>query len=441
MQKLIRKLRLSLEGHAIWYRTDTSDREVIFEVLVREDFACIEGALREPALIVDCGAYCGYSALFFLGRFVSAHVIAIEPDSGNMEVCRRNLAPYADRVTIVQAAVWPEEATLKLRQGELADGRDWATMVSPAVSGEVPDVTGVNLGGVLQRSGFTSIDLLKMNIELSEEAVFSRNYESWLPHVKNIIIELHDLGAENAFFSAMAGYGFFLSRITGFVFCTNIRDVKHIDNASDPVPPVPNTLANGDFADLRVEPARVVPGTWIAGSTDIAASWHVVVRDPQFHVDLAVRTGLQHSGENALHVKVKPAQPVLPHSSPYAAIENRHAVPVAAGERWRLAAFIKTAEDQPPPAGSTRGAYLFLRLRYTDDSYTDLRVEPLADVTNAYVEKEAIVTIPDPPRGASIARATIWLYAWIANPHDDELLTGANWDVMFDDVSCTQVAT
>jgi len=437
---IVRKFPLSLDGRPIYVREGSPDRETIDWVLVQENYAFVEQDVPDPRLIVDCGAYAGYSTLYFLTAYPNARVIALEPDERNFELCRRNLLHYGDRVTLMHAAVWPEPAELVLRKGELGDRRQWGTAVRLPRPGEKTDVRGVDVPEILRASGFAVIDLLKLDIVTSEEVLFSRNHERWLPRVKNILLGLNEKAGEDAFFGALSGFQFFLARRPSVVACTRMAPAVRTAGLDSPRQ-ARNAVANGGFENLRVEAGRVDSTGWIAGSTDVAASWHVVVRDPQFHVDLAVRTGLQHSGENALHVKVKPAQPVLPHSSPYAAIENRHAVPVAAGERWRLAAFIKTAEDQPPPAGSTRGAYLFLRLRYTDDSYTDLRVEPLADVTNAYVEKEAIVTIPDPPRGASIARATIWLYAWIANPHDDELLTGANWDVMFDDVSCTQVAT
>ncbi|MCQ4062169.1 FkbM family methyltransferase, partial [Klebsiella pneumoniae] len=36
------------------------------------------------------------------------------------------------------------------------------------------------------------VDILKLDIETSEKAVFSAGFEVWLPKVKMIIIELHD---------------------------------------------------------------------------------------------------------------------------------------------------------------------------------------------------------------------------------------------------------
>ncbi len=346
---MIRKFAFTIGGNPVYFRAGTSDGEVFNDVLVREEYDCAGDDVGDPQLIVDCGAYAGYSALFFLERYKRAHVIAVEPDPKNFELCRLNLAPYTDRVTLLNAAVWSEACGLVLHPGELADGRDWATMVQPPKPGETPNVRGIDLGSLLRDSGFPEIDLLKMNIECSERDVFSKNVDTWLPHVKNMIVQLHDEAAEDVFFHAMRDYGFLMARPPTLLACTNIgpkapagpRGIRpgRIDQ---------NAVSNGDFEEYRVESGRVVPGNWLAGSTDIASQWQVIVCDPQFSVSLAVRTGRQCAGENALLVRVRTGQPVMAGSAPYAAIENKTALSPKPGERWNISAAVKSAGADAP---------------------------------------------------------------------------------------------
>ena len=82
---MIRKFAFSIGGNPIYFRTGTSDGEVFNDMLVREEYDCTGDDVLDPRLIVDCGAYAGYSTLFFLERYKRAHVIAIEPDPGNFE--------------------------------------------------------------------------------------------------------------------------------------------------------------------------------------------------------------------------------------------------------------------------------------------------------------------------------------------------------------------
>lgn len=440
MSKRLKRMSFSIAGNPVYFREGSPDLDVVNDTLVRAEYDCVWEDVRDAKFIVDCGAYAGYSSLYFLNKYENAHVAAIEADDENFDVLRRNVEPYGGRVTAIHAAVWPEKTGRALRRGRLADGREWATMVAPPGGDEIPDVAGIDLGTVLRESGFAEIDLLKINIECAETAVFSKNYETWLPHVKNIVIQLHDRAADEAFFRAMSSYGFFLKRPPTLLTCTCISERKDLAEKLPESLHSPNVPENGNFEDLRAAPAEIVPGGWIPGSTEVAKSWQVVVCDPLFDVSLAVRTGLQRSGENALFVRATIGNTVLPGSAPYAAIENSRPVSVSEGQRRQIRVFIKTMGEVSLPQGVTRGAYAFLRIHYKDGSYTDLGIAPLTTVTTEYREMIGEVRIPETPPGMELERATLWLYAWIANSGNVEIpLSSAIWDVLFDDVACAPV--
>ena len=170
MQKLVRPLSLTLNGNPVYYRTGSDDLVVINDLLLREEFGCGAHDIKQPKLIVDCGAYAGYSTLYFLTKYQSAFVIAIEPDDRNFELCRLNPQPYEDRVTLMHAAIWPESIGLTVRKGAWAgSSSEWATMVAPVKDGEAPDVSGITLNDLLRDSNFAEIVSLPLFYSLNED--------------------------------------------------------------------------------------------------------------------------------------------------------------------------------------------------------------------------------------------------------------------------------
>jgi hypothetical protein len=64
---------------------------------------------------------------------------------------------------------------------------------------------------IINRYNIQTIDILKIDIEGAEKELFTYNYESWLPKVRCIVIELHDTfrpGCATAFFKAISSREF-----------------------------------------------------------------------------------------------------------------------------------------------------------------------------------------------------------------------------------------
>jgi FkbM family methyltransferase len=205
------QLRSRFSPGPVFVRAGSSDRRAFRQVLLNLEYDCFHN-LRGPRLIVDCGANVGYASLFFLGRYPSAHVIAIEPEPDNFALLRRNTAPYGERVTAIQSGVWSHATGLTIRRGEFGDGREWATQVSETPPGQTPDIRAVDLAGVLLASGFPRIDILKVDIERAEMELFARGTEHWLSRVDNLVIELHGPDCEKVLFDAARVRDYKLSR-------------------------------------------------------------------------------------------------------------------------------------------------------------------------------------------------------------------------------------
>ncbi|MET4389892.1 FkbM family methyltransferase [Bradyrhizobium sp. F1.4.3] len=194
-------------------RPKTSDIFVFYQILVFDEYRCLS-ELRSPSLIVDLGANVGYSSAYFLSRFKHCSVVAVEPDPANFAALQGNLAPYGDRVTAIQAAVWPRVERLDLDRA--GSGEEWGVRVKPSADGAVETVT---IPDILKRSGQERISLLKIDIEGAEIDLFKSGTEDWLDRVDNIVIELHGHDAEEAFFEKIDRSRFAISRCDELTVC------------------------------------------------------------------------------------------------------------------------------------------------------------------------------------------------------------------------------
>lgn len=185
--------------HPLFIRPGTTDADVYFQVLIEKQYDIV--TYSDPRIIVDCGANVGYTSAYFLSRFPAAHVIAIEPLAENAALCRRNLAPYGDRVKVIEAAIWSSSKKLKL---DFSRGNEWGAQVRSSDRDETGDVAAIDIPSL----NLHAIDILKIDIEGSEAELFSKGVEKWLPSVNSIVIELHGPECDKAFFSALSGYDY-----------------------------------------------------------------------------------------------------------------------------------------------------------------------------------------------------------------------------------------
>jgi len=194
--------------HPVFVRMgESSDVDLFQSIFVDGGLDYWRSSLGEsPRLILDLGANVGYVSSVFLSLFPRAFVLAVEPDPANLEVCKRTLAPYGDRVKVVEGAVWHTRGQLALSRGTFGDGREWATQVRPAEFSETASVTAWDMPALLGMCPRNEIDILKIDIEGSEKALFSKNVGEWLPRVHNLCIETHGAECAQAVAAALAPY-------------------------------------------------------------------------------------------------------------------------------------------------------------------------------------------------------------------------------------------
>ena len=166
-------------------RTSGADRWTLWHVFGREHFDISPD--YSPRLIVDGGANVGYASISFATKYPGARVIAIEPNAENCTLFRKNCAAYPN-IELVQGALWSSSTDLVI---ENPDARSHAFRVVEIPSPTDQSFKGFTVGDILARSGRPHVDLLKLDVEGSEEQLFSSNYEAWIDHVQRMMVETH----------------------------------------------------------------------------------------------------------------------------------------------------------------------------------------------------------------------------------------------------------
>jgi FkbM family methyltransferase len=196
---------------------------VFDQIFLFQEYSCLRD-LKEPSLVLDLGANVGFSASYFLSVFPKARIIAVEPDERNLAICKTNLAPYGDRVMLLHGAVWSRSTTLRLLKGTFGEGREWATQVDELEEDRTSvGVQAWDVGSLIDMSGGTMVDLLKVDIERAELSVFGESACSWLHRVRNICIELHGKDCKEVFLAALKDFDYELEHSGELTICRNLR--------------------------------------------------------------------------------------------------------------------------------------------------------------------------------------------------------------------------
>lgn len=196
--------------HALIVRLEnnSSDVAVFNQLFVDKELqGVIDGfSGRSPQVIIDLGANVGFASAVFLSAFPQAFVLAVEPEPENAQICRQNLAPYGSRAKLVQGAVWPVQGKLALAVGSFRDGRSWTAQVKEVASEESADVEAWDMPSLIAMCPGSGVDLLKIDIEGSEEPLFARGDCDWLRQIRNMCIEIHGDACKQAVANALSLY-------------------------------------------------------------------------------------------------------------------------------------------------------------------------------------------------------------------------------------------
>jgi len=156
--------------------------------------------------IIDAGANIGLFTLLYKKKYPAAKFICVEPDIENFRILKMNVKDYND-VECVLGGIWKKDAFLKIVDRGTGE---WGFAVEECDKFD-SSCQGYSVRSILDKFNVQHVDILKMDIEGSEEDVFDQNYESWIENIKCYIIETHDRirpGVERKIISLLSKYYF-----------------------------------------------------------------------------------------------------------------------------------------------------------------------------------------------------------------------------------------
>lgn len=178
-------------------RPRSRDIEVATEVFFNEyqalQLAHNQIKFKTKPIVVDAGAYIGFSVVEIARLLPNATIVAIEPHAGNFSLLRKN-TKHLDNVLLLNAALAgsaERQTTLKNR----GTGHWGYTIVeTPADTSLAPEehaVQTVSLESVTSMIDGASIDFLKLDIEGGELDVL-KSSARLISSIPFIFIETHD---------------------------------------------------------------------------------------------------------------------------------------------------------------------------------------------------------------------------------------------------------
>lgn len=148
-----------------------------------------------PEIIFDVGANIGIESLRFSFFYPNSKIFAIEPSKRNFLLLKDNFKKYKN-VNIVNGALWweskkvfltqpyPSYESFRIEDGEnLKSKKKFSEEVNAYTVNEILDEYKIRN---------KNIDILKLDIEGSEESLINKGDNSWLKKVNVIIVEMPD---------------------------------------------------------------------------------------------------------------------------------------------------------------------------------------------------------------------------------------------------------
>ncbi|HZZ19625.1 MAG TPA: FkbM family methyltransferase [Opitutaceae bacterium] len=133
-----------------------------FEELFFERIYRMEAVDFDPALVLDCGAYCGYFSAMAAGRFPVSRIVCFEANPANLGMLREQLALLANRVELVPEAVQTRTGTIRFSGAGVGGGVSDSAPEASSV-----EVKCIDLPGWVTAAAPSSL-VLKMDVEGAE---------------------------------------------------------------------------------------------------------------------------------------------------------------------------------------------------------------------------------------------------------------------------------
>lgn len=194
--------------HPVSLRPGTLDVTVVISTVIREQYGQCK-VPGDPEWMIDAGAYIGDTAAYFLSRYPSLNVIALEPNPSTYAMAVENLRPYGHRVVLLDKGLWASE------QPVCFGGESGGASIRESGL----EIQTTSIPALLEEYSMPRLSILKMDIEGAEEPIFSSEPQAWLGRVDLLIIELHGRAIESLVRRVLLDSGFSMRRYRSVWYC------------------------------------------------------------------------------------------------------------------------------------------------------------------------------------------------------------------------------
>lgn len=172
-------------GRGIRLRSHTTDISVLSEIVLGNSIGQLPEA-PAPQAVIDLGANIGLAYRWLRRRYPAAQFVCVEPDPGNLEVLRANVASADGVCSVVPACIGGSERKVRLAGG---DG-EWGYRMVDVAESDHGDTPVLTMERILEETGIERIDILKCDIEGAEGELFS-DCSRWIGRVEAMVVECH----------------------------------------------------------------------------------------------------------------------------------------------------------------------------------------------------------------------------------------------------------
>ena len=186
--RMLLSVRVRGVQHPLFVRARSSDLDVLMKVFADKEYEI--PILKQPLSVLDGGANAGYAAVYFAERFLGATVVAIEPDTNNFALLKKNTAAYPS-ITVHEAAIWSGDTEVQLEDPGMEEHAFRVGGLSQQANARVRSVTALSIATLAERAQVAGFDFVKLDVEGAEKEILA-SADVWLNHTNVLIAELHD---------------------------------------------------------------------------------------------------------------------------------------------------------------------------------------------------------------------------------------------------------
>jgi len=136
-------------------------------------------------------------------------VIPLEPNPESYIMAKRNLEPYGERSILLKKGLFSNESV------HFFSGSGTAASISSSGF----EIECTTIPSLMENYSIPRIDILKMDIEGAEEAIFKSKPENWLNRIELLIIEIHGANIESLIYRVLNENGFSMKQYRSVWYC------------------------------------------------------------------------------------------------------------------------------------------------------------------------------------------------------------------------------